>query len=459
MTVRVAALALAALFLAIYVPDVGHGFIKDDFAWIRNSRVADPGGLLALFGQHVGFYRPLVAVSFAADYALWGLNPAGYAATNVALLLADASLLFWLARRFRLPAVAALVGAAVWVFNFHGVNMALLWISGRTSLLVTFFALATAHAWLARRWMAAGVLAFAAMLCKEEAVLLPVLFAVFAARDPQQPAPQPWVERSVLRPAAWALRPALWPMWLALLGYLLLRLRSGAFGPSDAPSFYQFSSSPALLLRNVFEYLDRAATLGVVVSLVLLAVCRWRRVTALPDEKRVLTFAACWLLATYALTVLLPVRSSLYALLPSVATGLAVAAIAARAERANPAAFRRTAVALIVVVILLIPIYRSRNQRWTAVADLSASVIATLRARTAGLQPGLVVLVDDPGERVNIDAAFGSLLPDALVLELGVGRTLADASGWNGRLVAPGQPLPESQVTMALRDGRLVPVP
>jgi hypothetical protein len=68
----VAALALAAVFLAIYVPDVGHGLIKDDFAWIQGSRVADPGALLALFTEHVGFYRPLVAMSFAADHALWG---------------------------------------------------------------------------------------------------------------------------------------------------------------------------------------------------------------------------------------------------------------------------------------------------------------------------------------------------------------------------------------------------
>jgi hypothetical protein len=447
-TVLAAALALVAVFLAVYVPDVGHGFIKDDFAWIRASRAADPGALLALFSRHVGFYRPLVSLSFAADHALWGLEPRGYAATNVALALVNAVLLFGLARRFAIPAGAALFAPAVWALNFHGVNMALLWISGRTSLLVTLFALAAAHAWLSGRRVLAGACAFAAMLCKEEAVLLPVLFGAFAfvgsAATPG--------DAVRARPLVRALGPAVWPLWLALAGYLLLRSQSGAFGPQDAPDFYRFTTSPALLLRNAFEYLDRAATVGAAVTLVLLAVCRWHRVPAAPGERGALLFAACWLPATYALTVLLPVRSSLYALLPSVATALAVAAIAARARRASPPAYRRAAAAFIVVAVLLVPVYHSRNRRWTDVADLSATVMATLRARASGLPPGLIVLIDDPGQRVNLDAALGSLLPEALELELG--------PGWSGQIAAPGDPLPDSRAfTLALRGGRLTDVP
>jgi hypothetical protein len=450
----VAALVLAAVFLAIYVPDVGHGFIKDDFAWIRNSRVAEPGGLLALFGQHVGFYRPLVSVSFAFDHMVWGLDASGYAATNVALLVANAGLLFALARRLMLPAAAALFGVAAWVFNFHGVNMALLWISGRTSLLVTLFALATALAWLRDRRVLAALFALAAMLCKEEAVLLPVLFGAFARAD-RQHAPTSTLRLpslGALRPVTRALGPSFWPLWVALVAYLLLRERSGAFGPADAPPFYRFAFAPTLLLRNALEYLDRAVTLGAALALILLAVCRWHRATPAADERRALIFAACWLPATYALTVFLPIRSSLYALLPSVATGLAVAAIAARARRANAVAFRRAAIALTLVAMLLVPVYWSRNQRWVTLADLSAQAIETIRDRASGVEPGLVVLVDDPGERVNLDAAFGSLLPEALELELG--------PGWNGAIVAAGRPLPEPRVlTLALRDGRLVQLP
>lgn len=63
---------MAAIFLAIYMPDLGHGFISDDFRWIVESRTDTPGDLVRLFRANVGFYRPLVAVTFAVDHALWG---------------------------------------------------------------------------------------------------------------------------------------------------------------------------------------------------------------------------------------------------------------------------------------------------------------------------------------------------------------------------------------------------
>jgi hypothetical protein len=242
-------------------------------------------------------------------------------------------------------------------------------------------------------------------------------------------------------------------MWCALAAYLVLRSQSGAFGPMDAPWFYRFSFSPALLLRNVFEYADRAATTSVAVALILLAACRWRRVPPSSPERRAILFAACWFPAMYALTVLLPIRSSLYAVLPSVASALAIAAIAARAERANALVFRRTAVVLLAIVALLIPVYRARNQRWVNVAERSAEVMEALRVATRGTDtPGTVVLVDDQGERVNLDAAFGGLLQDAITLEL--------PPGWKGEIVPSGQPLPDPHaLTFRLDGGRFVQVP
>src|SRR6266850_3560981 len=175
MRLRLAAIALFAIFSIIYLPALGRGFVKDDYRWIEESRVHAPADLGRLFTANVGFYRPLVAATFAADYALWGLNPRGYAATNVILLLADAVLLFLLVRRFSLPPPAALLAVAVWAFNFHGVNMALLWTSGRTALLLCLCGVASALAFLRGHRLAAALLAGAAMLCKEEAAILPPL--------------------------------------------------------------------------------------------------------------------------------------------------------------------------------------------------------------------------------------------------------------------------------------------
>src|SRR5687767_3524673 len=131
-----AAAAIAGAFLLIYLPDIGHGFISDDFRWIVESRSSSVADLAALLGSNTGFYRPVVSWSFAADHALWSADAFGYGVTNLVLCLATATALFALARQLALPPAASLAAAAVWLFNFHAVNMALLWLSGRTALLV-----------------------------------------------------------------------------------------------------------------------------------------------------------------------------------------------------------------------------------------------------------------------------------------------------------------------------------
>ena len=57
--------------------------------------------------------------------------------TNVALALVGAALVYGLARAFSLPWGAAAFAGSLWLLNFHGINMAVLWISGRTALLLT----------------------------------------------------------------------------------------------------------------------------------------------------------------------------------------------------------------------------------------------------------------------------------------------------------------------------------
>jgi hypothetical protein len=43
---------------AVYLPDIGRGFVKDDFGWIRDARagLSDPMDAL----RQPGFFRPLV---------------------------------------------------------------------------------------------------------------------------------------------------------------------------------------------------------------------------------------------------------------------------------------------------------------------------------------------------------------------------------------------------------------
>ena len=142
-------LPLLGAFL-VYAPAAGRGFVKDDFHWIRTSAVDRLRDVPELFTRDTGFYRPLVSVSFAANHAVSGIEPRGYGWTNLALAFTAAALVIGFARALGLPRVPALLAGSAWLLNFHGINMAVLWISGRTALLLVCCAVAAG-------WAAAGV--------------------------------------------------------------------------------------------------------------------------------------------------------------------------------------------------------------------------------------------------------------------------------------------------------------
>src|SRR5436305_8487014 len=160
---------------AVYLPDIGRGFVRDDFAWIARGRDALARPANSLLPDQPGFYRPLVTASFAADYLWHGLSARGYGATNLLIFLACVAALWVLCRRLGLSVFAAAVAAFTWSVNPHGINMALVWISGRTSLFVTLFAILAAIATLERRHVSTAVFVAAALASKEEAVILPFI--------------------------------------------------------------------------------------------------------------------------------------------------------------------------------------------------------------------------------------------------------------------------------------------
>ena len=433
--------ALAAIFLIIYLPDLGHGFLKDDFGWVWRARPDGPGFILA-FRSDIGFYRPLVMATFAVDHAFWQLNPFGYGITNLTICCVDAALLWALARCLRLPAAAAVVAAAAWAFNFHGINMGLLWLSGRTALLVVLFALATALAMLGRRHRLAGAFCLCALLSKEEATLIPALWTAFLFLEGRV------VDSERPRPSGFrSLAARTWPLWAALAVYVAVRAQSGAFGPLSAPPEYQFFTSAALLARNVAEYADRALTLSAALVILLLFVAG-RGAGAFTDaERRTLLLAGLWTSSMFALTISLPVRSSLYAILPSVGGALAAGAVASCALRAMPRRFARACAALIVIAVLLVPTYRKRNERWVEAAGLSAKVVDVVHD-AADRYPagGRIVLVDDPAATPNFDSTFLTAFPEVLILEAG--------RHWSGEIASPdGRTDSEGAVVVGLEDG------
>jgi hypothetical protein len=396
MRLGIAAAMLTAAWLLAYGPTVPGGFVKDDFGWIVQGRLHSWTSVLDMFGHAADFYRPIVRLSFGATEALFGDNPVPYALTNLALGLGCAGALYALSRALGLPSWAALLAAAAWAFNFHGINMAVVWLSGRTSLLGTLFALLSALALARDRRIASGLLVLAALLSKEEVAALPLVLTAWLA-----------IDRRDLRASL--------PAWVALAVYAVLRQQSGAFFVSDAPVFYQFTFVPGHLADNLLEYADRSMTFSALVAVVgAIALGRLPRLN--DGERRVALKGAAWLLGGFAVTLWLPVRSSLYAVLPSAGAALAAAAFASAMVRdSEPARARRVAAVALVLPFLLLPVYWSRNVRWTELRDLSNATIRAIQA--GGLADGtLVVLEDDLSTRANFRHTFGGAFPEAALL-------------------------------------------
>jgi len=394
---------LLTIFLCIYAPTVGQGFISDDYGWITASPASgDP--VLPAFTHNVGFYRPLVTLSFALNYRISGLNARPYALTNLALLGACIGLLIWLAALNGLSLGFGLFAAGLWSFNFHGVNMSLLWLSGRTSLLLTVFALGAAIAFLKQRPFTTAALSLLAMLSKEEATMLPVLFSLWAFWEKSSiEGVWPRVQDAVRRTIG---------IWTVTAVYLALRFQSGAFWPTNAPWFYTFSTNPHVLMRNVREYADRACTLSVAAMIVIGLVARTTPLFH-TEHRDALRRAIAWLLAGYAITVFLPVRSSLYALFPSVGSVL-IAGVVTSAwwPRLETRQKRALVVGVLLFPLIFFPVYRLRTARWVSDARLSQSVLRQLAEVAADSDVETIVLRDDPSSRANLASAIGSALPN-----------------------------------------------
>jgi len=81
-------------------------FWDDDDSIVNNAYIKDwqylpkyfTENLIAGAGQTTNYYRPVLLISFALDYNLWGLNPTGFHLTNALLHIIAAWLIFFILR-------------------------------------------------------------------------------------------------------------------------------------------------------------------------------------------------------------------------------------------------------------------------------------------------------------------------------------------------------------------------
>jgi tetratricopeptide (TPR) repeat protein len=154
--------------------------VVDDQAFLAN-----PASLLRIFGRSYlyvvdpshAYWRPLVTASYVLDAQWSGARPWGYHATNVVLHAVASVLVLALLRRFALGRRVAL--AAALVFAVHpALASAVAWIPGRNDTLVAVMALASWLLLLRKKWLLHLLFFALALMAKETALALPVLWAV-----------------------------------------------------------------------------------------------------------------------------------------------------------------------------------------------------------------------------------------------------------------------------------------
>lgn len=165
-------------------------FLSDDFVLIALFDKLGPFGLWVnqQHGQSL-FFRPLLSLISFWDYQLWGLNPFGYHLTNFGFHLANAVLVRTLAYLLMFN-VKIEAQQKTFLSYFSGFIFLLLpshseavsWISARTDVIATFFALLSFVTYLNYKYLGyktnliVSILSFlAALYCKESIVSYPGL--------------------------------------------------------------------------------------------------------------------------------------------------------------------------------------------------------------------------------------------------------------------------------------------
>jgi tetratricopeptide (TPR) repeat protein len=190
------ALLLVAATILAYQQAWRAGFIWDDDVYITANRLLTArDGLRRIWFslESPSQYFPLVYTTFRIEYALWGLNPAGYHWVNILLHAANALLLWQLLRRLRVP--GAWFAAAL--FALHPVHVeSVAWVTERKNVLMGFFFLLALLCWTAFceqrsrnkwRWYALAIGCYAlALFSKTVACTMPaaLLLILWLKREP-----------------------------------------------------------------------------------------------------------------------------------------------------------------------------------------------------------------------------------------------------------------------------------
>lgn len=189
----------------IYFNSLDGEFVFDDESVVQNNlSIRELNNIPKFFTGEEGFhkvigryYRPVVSTSYAIDYWLWGLKPAGFKITNLIIHLINCLLLYFLLlnmfKEFNKKKFIAFL--ATMIFTAHTIHTeAVTWISGRTDSLVTIWFFSSLICYIKftednrkTNLVLSLIFYFIGLITKEMIITLPLIIflydAVFKKRD------------------------------------------------------------------------------------------------------------------------------------------------------------------------------------------------------------------------------------------------------------------------------------
>jgi hypothetical protein len=430
-------LMIAGLSAALFFPIMGRGFIHDDFVHLYSATYHPLWRGLA-YANGGPFYTPITWLTFKLDWVLWGKNSFLMALGNLLIHIANITLLYAFALKLWRSQVAARWTALGFALLFPANTWAVMWISTRAHLLVTFFYLA---AMLATLWLSR------AERHKKLAVVTIVLFASLAAFSKESGVTAPvavaltliYVRRSQwgkILPLATVI--GLFGLLIAaLVAYALMRERSGAIPITfSANDWYSYATSLSVLFENLFRYGWRTyGLLGIMaIAIALSQIIRGRRPRLDSLTMNDALLSASLFAVAIAPFILLRGRSGIYTYLPGIAAALLLGAMArafydaplkesgreGKRERQRdggaemrifrlflgpsaPSSFRLLVNAPVLLVIALYSLFTVvHSLRWMRMAEINTFVLNQTAERVIKPQPNtLFTLTYSEADNVN----------------------------------------------------------
>lgn len=397
--------AIALVGLLVFLPGLRASLASEDFDFYRAARNTDlQQALKAFIPTNHYWYRPFNDLGFWIEVHLFGLNPTAFHVVSLTGHVISAALLYRLARTLGSGPLAALVAGLVFVTTVHAHEVVWWWADLHYAFAGPLI-VGSLVAWFSQRKAVAVVLAVAALMTDESAVLLlpVVMVGEFLTRGGSTT----WSHRLL------GAVPAAIPLMILVALYFAFRIGvgDGIWGesvPCRSPSCVAagvVNYAARLVVRpdrayGIFEsYKLMLTVLGAVAGAAVGVVMamRWR-------ERRVISFGVAWTALTVVFFVLAlwPYASDRFMYYPDMGVALAVGGCAQEAIHLLASGNRTVRfvapIAGLAVVLWVgagIHMLEARAGGWVRAGNEAASIVTNVYAQVPNPPHDVLLQIDD----------------------------------------------------------------